>query len=262
MNLATLLSFKSTVPPLRGDDAGDELGQLALAVAVHPGDAHDLAAGDGEGYVVEAAVLGGLVEIHNSEIARAPARPIPLLVVGGSQLPADHQIGQLRPGGLVPVQGAHRPAGPENGDPVGDPQHLPHLVADEDDGLVLAFELVDDGEEALHLQVRQGGGGLVQHQQLRAPVQGLEDLHPLLLTHGDVGDHLVQVHVQAVALRQGLDLPAHLVLLDEYAPGVLVSQDDILKHRHGLHQHEVLVDHADAQLHRLGGGVDAYLLPV
>ena len=43
---------------------------------------------------------------------------------------------------------------------------------------------------------------------------------------------------------------------------MLVTQDNVVEHRHRFHQHEVLVYHADAQLHRLAGGLDADLLPL
>ena len=247
---------------LRRQHAGDDLGQLALAVAVHAGDAHDLAAAHRQGDAAEPRVLGRLVVVHVPQLDDGIPRLLHLLIVGGGQLPADHQVGQLLAVGLGPVQGGDHLAGAEDGDAVGDLQHLPHLVADEDDALALLRQLADDLEQALHLDVRQGGGGLVQNQQLRPPVQGLQDLHPLLGAHGDLRDGPVQLHVQAVPLRQLQDLLPPGLPVDEDAAGVPVPQDDVLEHRHGLHQHEVLMHHTDAQLHRLGGRVDADLLPI
>ena len=182
--------------------------------------------------------------------------------MGGAELPADHQVGQLLAGGLLALQGADGLSGAKDGDAVGDAEHLAHLVADEDDALSLAGELFHDGEESLHLDVGEGGGGLVQNQQLRAAVERFEDLHALLLAHGDFGDELVELHLQAVLFGQGLDLLAAGVLLDEHALGLLVAEDDVLKHRHGLHQHKVLVHHADAKLYRLGRVVNLHLLAV
>ena len=150
----------------------------------------------------------------------------------------------------------------QNGDTVGDLQHLPHLVADEDDAFALLRQLMDDLEQSLYLDVCQGGGGLVQNQQLRAPIQGFQDFHPLLGAHGNLRDGPVQLHVQTIALRQIQDFLLPGLLVDENALGVPVPQDDVLEHRHGLHQHEVLMHHTDAQLHRLGGRVDADLLPI
>ena len=182
-----------------------------------------------------------------------------LLVPGLSQFLADHHVGQLLPVGVGTVHGAHHLAQPQHGDAVRDMQHLAHLVADEYDALALADKLTHNGEQALHLDVGQGRGGLVQYQQLRAVVQRLQYLGTLLLAHGDLRNELVQLHIQAVALGQFFDLLAARRAVDEQPLGVLVAQDDVVENGHGLHQHEVLVHHADAQLHRLAGGLDAYL---
>ena len=53
---------------LRGDDAGDELGQLGLAVAVDTRDADDLSGVDAERQIGEAAVLALLVIVHMVEL--------------------------------------------------------------------------------------------------------------------------------------------------------------------------------------------------
>jgi len=87
-------------------------------------------------------------------------------------------------------------------------------------------------------------------------------LQLLLGAHGNLRDGPVQLHVQTIALRQLQDFLLPGLLVDEDALGVPVPQDDVLEHRHGLHQHEVLMHHTDAQLHRLGRRVDADLLSI
>ena len=247
--------------PLASENRGS-LRELALSVAVHARDAQYLAPAHLEADAVQAVMLARLMIVHGVEGDDGGLRLGDLGVLRGGQLPADHEIGQLLPRGLAPVQGADRLAGAQDGDPVGDVQHFPHLVADEDDALALLRQLVHDLEQAFHLDVRQRGGGLVQHQQLRAAVQGLQDLHALLGAYGDLGDLLVELHIEAVPLGklQYLLLPG--VPVDEDALGLPVAQDDVLEHGHGLHQHEVLMDHADAQLHRRGRRVDMHRLAV
>ena len=93
-------------------------------------------------------------------------------------------------------------------------------------------------------------------------IEGLEDLHPLLGAYGDVGNELVQLHVQAVPLGQGQNLTLPGFPVHKEALGIFVPQNDVLEHRHGLYQHEMLVHHADAQLYRLAGRVNAHLLAV
>lgn len=86
----------------------------------------------------------------------------------------------------------------ENGDAVGDAEHLAHFMTDEDDGFALADKLLHDGEQSLDLDVGQGGGGLVKDQQLGPVVEGLEDLGALLFADGDLRDELVELDVEAV----------------------------------------------------------------
>ena len=79
-------------------------------------------------------------------------------------------------------------------------------MTDEDDGFALADKLLHDGEQALDLDVGQGGGRLVQDQQLRAVIQRLQYLGALLFADGDLRDELVELDVEAVFFRKRLDL--------------------------------------------------------
>ena len=49
---------------LRRDNAGDQLRQLGLTIAVHAGDSYDLTAADLQGHIVDTAVLMFLVIVH------------------------------------------------------------------------------------------------------------------------------------------------------------------------------------------------------
>ena len=51
-------------------------------------------------------------------------------------------------------------------------------------------------------------------------------------------------------------------MVDENSLGVAVAENDILENGHGLHQHKVLVHHADAQLDGLGRGLNADRFPM
>ena len=141
-------------------------------------------------------------------------------------------------------------------------QDLAHFVADEDNTLPFADELLHNGKQPLDLDIGQCGRGFVQDQQLRTVVQRLQYLGALLFAHGYLGDKLVQLHVQTVLGRQLLDLLAASRPVDKQALGVLVAQDDIFKDSHCLHQHKVLVHHADSQLDCLAGGLDPHLFAI
>ncbi|MPM55725.1 hypothetical protein SDC9_102522 [bioreactor metagenome] len=133
-------------------------------------------------------------------------------------------------------------------------------MADEDHTFAFLPQLMYDLKQTLGLQVGEGRGRLVQHQQLRPPVQGLEDFNALLRAHGDLGDGLIQLHIQPVALRQLKNFLFPRLSADENTLGMLVPQNDVFKDRHGLHQHEMLMHHADAQPDGLGRGIDFHPL--
>lgn len=181
-----------------------------------------------------------------------------LLVVALVELAANHEVGQVLAGGALGVQRLDGLAVTQDGHLVGDAHDLAHLVRDEDDRLALGGEGVDDVEQTLDLDVREDGRGLVQDEELGAAVEDLQDLNALLHADGHLGDLLVEVNLQAVAVRKLLDL----LLVSrsvELGARALGSQDDVLQASHGLDQHEVLVHHANAQGHRIGGALDPHL---
>ena len=100
--------------------------------------------------------------------------------------------------------------------------------------------------------------GSSRMRELGAAVEDLQDLNALLHADGHLGDFLIEVNLQAIAVRKLLDL----LLVSrsvELGARALGSQDDVLQAGHGLDQHEVLVHHANAQGHRIGGALDPHL---
>ena len=62
------------------------------------------------------------------------------------------------------------------------------LMGDENDGFSVVTHVAQRLEKRLCLLGRQYGGGLVKNQNLYAHVNGREDFHPLLLSHGELPD--------------------------------------------------------------------------
>src|SRR5699024_8816804 len=86
-----------------------------------------------------------------------------------------------------------------------------------------------------------------------AAAEGLDDLDPLLGADGEVLDQRVGVQVEAEA---GGDLPHQRPgrrEVEQAAPGRLVPEHHVLRDGEDGHQHEVLVDHTDAGVHRIAG---------
>ena len=254
-----LLSLALELAALRREHARQQLRELRLPVAVHTGNADDLAPADAEADVIEARVLGLLMIIDVLQGDDRSGLHVLLFVLRLLQLAADHHVGQLLPGDAVRVHCRDDLARAQDGDAVGDVQHLTHLVADKDDGFSFADELFHDGEQTLDLDVRQRRGRLVQNQQLRAVVERLQDLHALLRADGDLRNQLVQLHVQPVFFRQREDLLPPRLPVDKDTLGIPVAEDHVFKHGHRLDQHEVLMHHADAELDRLAGRLDPHL---
>ena len=99
---------------------------------------------------------------------------------------------------------------------------------------------------------------LIEDQDVDPAVEGLEDLHALLLTDGEILDGGRGVDLEAVGVGQLVTCcSARLGMQDRAA---LVAEDDVLGDREGVHQHEVLVDHADAERDRVARRRDLHLL--
>ena len=143
------------------------------------------------------------------------------------------------------AQGRDDPALAHDGDGVRHLADLAELVGDEDDRLALAPEGPQDAEEMVGLLRREDRRGLVEDQEVGAPVERLQDLHPLALAHAEVLDPRVEVDLEVVLPAEPLELgpAARQARLEPEAP--FDAQDDVLQDGEGLHQHEVLVHHAD-----------------
>ena len=146
---------------LDGPQAGDGLTQLLLAAARDAGHAQDLAAPDIEVHPVDGH--GPLVDADGQ---------VPDLQQGAGlfhhgaldvqvHLVAHHELGELLLIGLGGVYGGDVLPLAEDGDPVGDLQHLVELVGDDDDGVALRLHAAEHVEELGCLLDGKDGGGLV-----------------------------------------------------------------------------------------------------
>ena len=162
-------------------------------------------------------------------------------------LAADHHVDQLFRRGVPAIQRAHMLAPTQHRDAVGNAEHLLDLMADEDDGLPRPAERLDAFKQALHLLGHQNGGGLVQNDVLRLAVEHLEDLDALALAHRQVAGDAVQIKIEIIFFAGRLDARLHFFLIQNAErAGLLHAQSDVLPHPQLVHQHEVLVHHADA----------------
>ena len=241
---------------------GNRLDELGLAIALDAGDDHDLARPDIEVDSLDhhlVAIVADL-QVANAQDDLAWLR----LALGHDQLDIapDHEVRELLARGRLRVRRAGDAAATEHDDVVGDLQDLVELVGDEDDRRARRRERANDPEQLLGLVWRQNRARLVQDEDVAVPVEGLQDLHPLAYTDGEILDLRVRIDVQLVLLGE-LDDPLSRRTPIERAEGPahgLCAECHGLDHVEDRHEHEVLVDHADAGLDGAHGIVeDAFL---
>ena len=136
-------------------------------------------------------------------------------------------------------------------DAVGQRHDLAQFVGDQDDGPALIPERTEDAEEVVDLLRREHARGLVQDQDVGTAIERLQDLDPLLKAHGQRAHDRVGVDIEPVLALQPLELLPGLAQGRAQQVALLDAEHHVLQHGEGVHEHEVLVDHADT----VGDGV-------
>ena len=238
-------------PPLHRTKPGDGLGKFALTVPVDPGDAEDLSLPDGER---DAAQLGQLLLAGDEDVLHGEG-DLPLRRRDGRAAEEDlaphHQARQLGSGCRGSRHRRDVLSSPHHGDPVADREHFLQLVGDEDDGLAPLFHRAQNAEELFGFLGCEHGGRLVEDEDLRAPVERLDDLDALGLPDGDLLHLFIRMHAESVGLRIVFDFVEGRLPVDAPSPPRFKAEDDVLQHRHLADEHELLVHHADPEPDRL-----------
>ena len=146
-------------------------------------------------------------------------------------------------------------AQPHDHDAVGDGANLLQLVADQDHAHALARHGTHGIEQAFGFLRGQRRCRLVENEDARATHQRLDDLQPLLLADGEIGDERVRLKAQA-------ELPADLGQAVGRAGAVeqqaALPDHEVFENRVARHEVEMLVHHADAECQRIGGVADMH----
>ncbi len=174
-----------------------------------------------------------------------------LLVHAQQHLAADHHAREPFLGRAFARDRVDLLPAAQDGDPVGDVEHLVQLVRDEDHRHALGDETFEDLEQLDGLLRRQHGRGLVEDEDVRAPVERFQNLDALLLADGDRLHACVRVDVEpelvgelAHAALGGGRVEQHTVTAR------FGGEHDVLRDRHHRDEHEVLVHHPDAGVDR------------
>src|SRR5690606_41049142 len=121
-----------------------------------------------------------------------------------------------------------------------DAKHLVKLVGDEDDRKAPCREASQGVEKAFGLLRGQAGGGLVEDQDSSAPVESLEDLHPLPLAYRQFSNRRGKIDVQATVVHK---FPRTASCLAEVLPGPpqwLRAEHEVLEAGQVVRKGEVL----------------------
>ena len=185
-----------------------------------------------------------------------------LLVHPQQHLAPDHQFGKLVAAGGCRFDVGDHLAPAHHGDRIGQVHDLAQLVGDDDDRLALVPQRPEDAEQVVGLLRGQDPGRLVQDQDVGAAIERLEDFDALLKADGQVADDGVDIHLQRVFMLQPLQLLAGAAEAGGQRGAALGPEQHVFHHGEGVHQHEMLVDHADAGGDGVAGGADVGRLAV
>ena len=123
-------------------------------------------------------------------------------------LAPDHRVGELGRRGAGGIEGRDHLSASHDRHAIGQRHDLAQLVGDEDDGLVLALEHAQHLEQLVGFGRRQHRRRLVEHQDLGAADQRLEDLDSLLEANRQFADDGVGIDHEAVFAPEFAELLA------------------------------------------------------
>ncbi len=135
-------------------------------------------------------------------------------------------------------------------------------MGDEDDGLVLTFEHAQHVEQLIRFSRRQHRRRLVEHQDLGAADQRLEDLNSLLEANRQFADNGVGTHHEAVFAPEFSELLADRAGAFGEQRAAFGAEHHVFEHGERRHQHEVLMHHADAMADGFARGTDSDRLAI
>ena len=177
-------------------------------------------------------------------------------------LAPDHRIGEFGRRRFRRLKGRDHFAAPHHRDAVGKRHDFAQLVGDEDDGLLLALQHAQHFEKLIGLGGGEHRGRFVEHQNLGAAHQRLEDFDALLQADREFADDRIGVDIERVFLAEPRQLFANSSrALGEQRPA-LGAEHHVLQHGQRGNEHEVLMHHAYAAIDRFARTADAHRLAV
>ena len=235
--------------------SGQHLYQLRLSVAVYTCQANDLAASDIQVEAFQNLDTTIILCMKIFNIQNNFTRILVFFVNFKVYITAYHHGCQLI---FIDICYLHRLnvfTLTDNGTVIRGSCDLFQLMGNKDNALAICGQIVNDLHQALDLLGCQGSGRLVEDQCFRSTVQNLQDLHTLLHADGNILYLCIRINLHTITLGQLHDLLSRCLLINGKAFGRLHTKDDVLGHRKGLDQHEMLVYHTDSDINGVFGTV-------
>ncbi len=167
----------------------------------------------------------------------------------------DHQAGDLGQRRRLRIDLGHDLAVAHHRHDIADPLDLGEVMGNVEDGQPARFQRRDGAEQAVHLDLGEGGRRLVEDDHARVRQQRPRDLHELLLGRGQVADQGAARQRDTEEALQRLTAPR----LERRPPDAearnarFSSEKQGLADGRGRYEQAVLVNEGDAGLGSLGG---------
>ena len=250
--IGEVAALPADLPRFHRADARQRLQQLGLAVAGDPGDADDLAPPHREADALHALDAERRPRPRGPR-PPAPSRPARAGVLSTRRVTLRPTISSASCSGVVSAVGSvatTRPCRITVTTSVTS-RISRSLCVMSSTRLALGAQRPQDAEEVVGLLRREDGGRLVEDQEVGAAIERLEDLHALALADAEIGDARVGIDLQVVLAAQALELGARARQPRAEPEAALDAEHDVFQHRERLHQHEVLMHHADPRRQRV-----------
>ena len=165
---------------------------------------------------------------------------------------AHHELRQIGLGIGGPCRADYL-AVPDYGDLVRNLPHLTQLVGDEHDRFAFVSKRMHHRDQLVGFLRCEHCCRFVEDEVLGIICQGFQDLDSLLHTNWEILDKRIRVYVQPVPFREPLDGASRISHVEHAGLAVLAAEDQVLRHRENLDQHEMLMHHANPGGNRLFG---------
>ncbi len=142
------VEFLAVQPDMAGaaGDAAEDGQKFRLPVARHAGDAENLTRADVEGHALQPLDLVGVHDAQVLDLQHHLAGFGRRLGDVEKHLPPDHHLGQFLGAGLGGLDRRHHLAPTHHADRIGDLHDFTELVGNQDDGLALLLQPIEDTE--------------------------------------------------------------------------------------------------------------------